>query len=180
MSVKGRPKSPVRKVIRMSKTSGGAGHGRILLDLILDRLENSGDKRPYIPPEQLARALRANPGVVLPPAIHNYLCDLLEDKVDRPRGRRKRSESAVRRLEMAAIPVIYERYLGWLMRRERSVGLAGWKAVRDQDWWQGPPSERAARMTRERLHLSIDWRRILNTVSEARKDRQSALGTRSR
>jgi hypothetical protein len=169
--MKGRPKPSARTVIRMSKTSGGSGYGRILLDLIVDRLENSGEKRPYIPPEQLARALRANPGGVLPPAIHNYLCDLLEDKVHRPRGRRKRSESAVRRLEMAATPVIYERYLGWLKRRERSVGLAGWKGVRDQDWWQGPPSERAARMTRERLRLSIDWRRILNIVSEARKNR---------
>ena len=171
MSAKGRPQPTTRTIIRMSKTSGGSGHGQILLDLILDRLENSGEKRPYIQPEVLARALRANPGVPLPPAIHSYLCDLLEDKVHRPRGRRMRSESAARRLEMAAIPVIYERYLGWLKRRERSVGLAGWKAVRDQDWWQGPPSERAARMTRERLRLSIDWRRILNIVSEARKNR---------
>ena len=50
-----------------------------------------------------------------------------------------------------------------------SMGLVGWKLIREADWWQGPPNERAARMTCRYLRLAMDWRRVQNIISKAKK-----------
>jgi hypothetical protein len=148
-----------------------AGYGPVRFYLILKKLRDTDMRHRYLPPAELARALRENPGVPLPPEIHDYLCEFLEGKIKARGGRPKVSENPVRLLKRVLVPVIYERYYGWLKQRQRSVGLEGWTLIRQAEWWQGPPSERAARMIARRLHPAIDWRRVLNIVSEANRER---------
>lgn len=152
----------------------------MLFTLIKKRLNSASNRRAYIPPEQIARALRKNPGVPLPPDIHEYLCDFLEGKIPAPTDRRPDFEKPLAQIKKALIPPTYARYLAWLKRRQRPKGhkrgerlaeLKGWKTIREADWWKGPPSVRAARMTRHHLGLAMDWRRVQNIVSEANKYR---------
>ncbi len=150
-------------------TPEASGYGKAMFVIIERRLKSSSKRRAYIPPEQIARALRENPGVPLPPEIHEYLCNLLEGKIKGPAGRPADSEFPLSQIKKTLIPPTYARYLAWLRRRKRSMGLKGWKPIREAVWWQGPPNERAARMTRRRLRLVIDWRRVKNIVSEANK-----------
>jgi hypothetical protein len=139
------------------------------LALLRTRLERSPGQQPYIPPAELAAILRANPGVVLPPSVLAYLCDVLDGKIRPPSGRQRDSEQPIRHLQRLFIPIVYGRYLAWLQRREKSVGLAGWRPIRDTAWWQGPPNERAARMTCRFLRLAMDWRRVHNIASAAKR-----------
>ncbi len=150
-------------------TSGASGYGKALFEIIERRLKSPSKRGAYIPPEQIARALRENPGIPLPPEIHDYLCDFLEGKILAPAGRRADSELPQSQINKILIPLFYARYLAWLRRRRRSMGLEGWKPIRDADWWQGPPNEQAARMTRHRLRLAIGWHRVQNIASEANK-----------
>ncbi len=152
-------------------TPEASGYGKALFTIIGKRLKSASRRRAYIPPEQIARALRENPGVPLPPEIRDYLCDFLEGKIPAPAGRPADVESPLSQIKKGLIPPTYLRYLAWLRRRKRSMELKGWKTIRDADWWQGPPNERAARMTRHRLGLAMDWRRVQNIVSEANKQR---------
>ncbi len=151
-----------------ASTPEARGYGKALFQIIGERLKSSSRRRAYIPPEQIARALRRNPGVPLPPEIHDYLCDLLEGKIQAPAGRRADSENPLAQIRRALAPLYYARYFAWLKKRKRSMRLEGWKLIREADWWQGPPSERAARMTSRRLRRAIDWRRVQNIVSEAK------------
>jgi len=170
-----------RKVVRQPTTkesarrpakramSGASGYGKMLFEVIGRRLKSSSKRPAYIPPEQIARALKENPGIPLPPDIHDYLCDFLEGKIRAPAGRPPVSEMPLSQIKKTLIPLTYARYLAWLKRRKRSMGLEGWNLIREADWWQGPPNERAARMTRRRLGLAMDWHRVQNIVSEAKK-----------
>ena len=148
-----------------------SGYGKSLFGIIEEQLESSSKQRVYIRPERIARALRENPGVPLPPTIHDYLCDFLEGKIRAPAGRRAVYEIPLAQIKKTLIPHVYARYHAWLRRRSRSVGLTGWQRIRDADWWEGPPHERAARMTRRKLRLAMDWRRVRNIVSDAKKER---------
>ncbi len=134
--------------------------------------------KQYVGPDELARVLRANAGAPIPPEIHDYLCDVLEGKVRAPAGRRADIEKPLPLIKKHLIPPTYARYLAWLKKRkrpkglkrgERSKELKGWKTIREADWWQGPPNERAARMTCRCLRPAMDWRRVQNIVSEANK-----------
>ena len=126
-------------------TPRASGYGKALFAIIGRQLKSSSKRRAYIPPEQIARALRENPGVPLPPEIHDYLCDFLDGKIRAPAGRPTDFENPLLRIEKSLISINYARYLAWLKRRRRSMGLDGWKLIREADWWQGPPNERAAR-----------------------------------
>jgi hypothetical protein len=150
-------------------TPEASGYGKVLFEIIRRRLKSSSKQRAYIPPEQIARALRKNPGIPLPPEIHDYLCDFLERKIPAPAGRPAHIEKPLSQIKKDLIPLRYARYLAWLKRRKRSMGLKGWKTIREADWWRGPPNERAARMTCRYLGLAMDWRRVQNIVSEANK-----------
>ena len=150
-------------------TPEASGYGSTLFYLIGERLNSPSKRRAYIPPKQIARALRENPGVPLPPDIHDYLCDFLEGKIPAPAGRPADFENPLTQIKKHLIPPTYARYLAWLKRRKRSMELKGWKTIRNADWWRGPPSERAARMTCRGLGLAMDWRRVQNIVSEAKK-----------
>lgn len=151
------------------QTPGASGYGKMLFGLIETQLKSSSKRRAHISSEQLARALRENAGVPLPPAIHDYLCDTLEGKIKAPGGRPPDVEDPVKQLKKVLIPLTYARYLTWLQKRNRTVGLEGWSRIREADWWQGPPNERAARMTRRRFGFAVDWPRVKNIVSEANK-----------
>ncbi len=150
-------------------TSEASGYGKALFEIIGKRLKSSSKRRAYIPPEQIARALRENPGIPLPPEIHDYLCDFLEGKVLAPAGRRADIEKPLAQIRKTLIPPTYARYLAWLRRRKRSMELEGWKQIREADWWYGPPNERAARMTCRRLRLAMEWRTVQNIASEANR-----------
>ena len=149
--------------------SGTRGYDKALFVIIERRLKASSKREAYIPPEEMARALRQNLGVPLPPAIHDYLCDFLEGKVRAPRGRPADTEKPWSQINKVLIPPTYERYYTWLKKRERSMGLRGWTLIRGADWWQGPPNKRAAQMTCRRLRLPMGWRRVQNIVSDAKK-----------
>ena len=150
-------------------TPGVSGYGKMLFAIIEKRLKSSSKRRAYIPPEQIARALRGNPGVPLPPEIHDYLCDFLEGKIQGPAGRPPDNEISLSQITKTLIPPTYARYLTWLQRREQSVGLNGWKLIREADWWQGPPNERAARMTCRLWARTLDWHTVQNIVSKSKK-----------
>ena len=150
-------------------TPEASGYGKALFAIIGKRLKSSSKRRAYIPPEQIARALRENSGIPLPPEIHDYLCDFLEGKILAPAGRPADSENPLSQIKKDLIPPTYARYLAWLQRRKRSMGLDGWKPIRDADWWDGPPNERAARMTCRYWRLTMDWRSVQNIASEAKK-----------
>ena len=150
-------------------TPDASGYGKVPFAIIVRQLKSSSKRRTYIPPAQIARALRKNPGVPLPPEIHDYLCDFLEEKILAPGGRPADSENPLSQIRKSFIPITYARYLAWLRRRKRSMGLDGWKLIREADWWHGPPNERAARMTCRRMRLAMGWRRVQNIASEANK-----------
>ncbi len=90
-------------------TSGTSGHGKALFAIIERRLKSSSKRGANIPPEQIARALRENPGVPLPPEIHDYLCDFLEGKIRVPAGRRADIEKPLSQIKKALIPSTYAR-----------------------------------------------------------------------
>ena len=163
-----RRRTPKKSAPRPAKgsTPEASGYGNTLFAIIRKRLNSPAKQRAYIPPEQIARALRKNPGVPLPPEIHDYLCDFLEGKIPAPAGRPSDIEKPLAQIKKHLIPPTYVRYLAWLKGRK---GLQGWKTIREADWWQGPPSERAARMTCRSLKLAMGWRRVQNIVSEANK-----------
>ncbi len=104
--------------------SEASGYGKALFVIIERRLKSPSKREAYIPPELLAQALRQNPGVPLPPAIHDYLCDFLEGKVRAPRGRPADTEKPWSQINKVLIPPTYERYYTWLKKRERSMCLS--------------------------------------------------------
>lgn len=146
------------------------GHAKALFIIIEKRLKSDSQWNAYISPKELVRALRANLDVPLPPEFHNYLCDFLEGKIKKPSGRPPDSKNPSAMLYKLLIPIFYERYYTWLNKRKKSIGIKGCKPIQKADWWQGPPNERAARMTCRRLVLPMDWRRVLNFISESKKD----------
>ncbi len=149
--------------------SEASGYGKALFVIIERRLKSPSKRESYIPPELLAQALRLNPDSPLPPAIYDYLCDFLEGKIRAPGGRPPDFENPLSQIKKVLIPATYERYYTWLKARKKSVGLTGWKPIQGADWWQGPPNERAARMTCRRLRPVMDWRTVQNIVSKANK-----------
>lgn len=168
-------KKPVRRPAKKKagptteQTPNPSGYGAMEFGLIEKRLKSSPKRRAYVPPEQIAQLLRQYPEIPLSPTIRDYLCDFLEGKIKAPAGRPSDLGNPVKLLKKALIPLTYERYLTWLQKRNRTVGLDGWKQIRNADWWKGAPNERAARMTSHRFEYSMDWRGIQNIVSKAKK-----------
>ena len=126
------------------------------------RLREDPDK--WFESQYILEALEANAREPIPQELREYLLRRLDREVPKPRGRKP--GGSVEQIRRNLIRHQYRRYLDWLTAREKSVGLRGWSLIRDAEWWQGPPSERAARMTKERCAPSISWERV----------RQIALG----
>jgi len=116
--------------------------------------------------EELAAVLAANSEVQLPAWFIELIVKSLRGELKKKRGRPKDdSPLSVIRFQLARAK--YHQYLTWLQKRQRSVGLNGWAAVRDQTWWTGPPHERAARMATGRWLRHMDWKAFLNRVSSS-------------
>ena len=137
-----------------------AAQGNILIRLI-EKAGNSPDE-PLL--RRVSRAVREHPSVFRTPEIRHFICDALDGRFSPPKGR-PRDDGPLFHRQAALMPIYYRRYLDWLRSRERTCGLGGWAAIKGRDWWQGPPNERAARMTCHALRLSMGWRRLQNIIS---------------
>ncbi|WP_420346178.1 hypothetical protein [Pelagibius sp.] len=129
----------------------------------IERRLTEGD---YVDPEELAANLRKHGQRPIPSHTLEYLCRHLEGKVPAPKGRRALPELEKHRQSMI-LRHVYQRTLAWLRQRKQRYGhLDGWPYIRNADWWQGPPHERAARMAAKRFRYGAEaWRSLLNEVS---------------
>lgn len=130
------------------------GHGNF--DWHLEKIV--ADKDAWIETSKLLDAIVSNSRVSVLDEFVEYLRRRLDGDITKPRGRRPGGISSEIRNEL--IRYHYRRHLDWLTIREKSQGLKGWSQIRDAEWWQGPPSERAARITKELWRQSIGWERV--------------------
>jgi hypothetical protein len=114
----------------------------------------------YLPTSvELTKLLKENADSPIP----HWLVPIIErrDQLRRRTGRPRKSVANEMQLSLATAK--YPRYLAWLRARDRRSGLRGWPAIRNKDWWTGPPHERAARMAMIRAKLlHTTWRTFLN------------------
>jgi hypothetical protein len=127
-----------------------------------ERIRSSEDV--WIETSKLLDAIRKNSSAPVPDEVLEYLRRRLDGEVPKPRGRRPGGTLSYLRNQL--ISIHYRRYFDWLEKREKTLGLDGWSLIRNVDWWEGPPSERAARMTQKRYGRYITWQSV----------RQIALG----
>jgi hypothetical protein len=111
----------------------------------------------------LASVLEANSEGPLPPWFVETLVKSLRGELKKRPGRPR--AGALSGIRLALAKAKYQDYLAWLQKRERSCGLEGWPAVRGNDWWAGPPHERAARIVTARWLKHMSWRAFLNRLS---------------
>ena len=129
------------------------------------RLE--ADPNLWIETNDIVTAISALAREPIPPNLLDYIRRRLDGTV---RKRQGRGRAATRRQEQGrnlAICVFFYRYEAWLTARARRHGLKGWAALAGADWWQGPPSERAARMVQRRIQQhNLSWRTIRNIAKD--------------
>ncbi|MGY4406860.1 hypothetical protein [Bradyrhizobium sp. USDA 3315] len=113
--------------------------------------------------EQLADILSANAHRPLPAWFLDLVAKALRGELKRRAGRPK--ERLIQQIRFAAATADYGPHLGWLTKRDRTSGLRGWSLLRHQDWWSGPPHERAAKIVIKKWRLPISWRSFLNRIS---------------
>ena len=118
--------------------------------------------------KELAEALRRHRDEPIPDKVFDHLCARLAG-TDKKRGRRP--DKLTEHIRAILVPIFYERYFDWLKLRKRRCGLEGWPRIREADWWQGPPHERAARMVAKRLFPNHTWRHVANFVSSQKRRR---------
>lgn len=128
------------------------------------------DESGWIETPKLLEAISKNSRAPIPDDVLEYLRRRLDGEIPKPRGRRP--GGTVRYLRNELIRFHYRRYLDWLTKRQGTIGIDGWKLIRDADWWQGPPSERAARMVKSRYGRSITWQRV-RQIALASGDREA-------
>ncbi len=112
---------------------------------------------------ELAAVLEANSEQPLPSWFVALIVKALRGELKNKRGRPK--QSTLSEFSFVVAEWKYRIYLAWLQKRQQSVGLEGWSAVRGTDWWTGPPYERAARMVTARWLRHMSWKAFLNRVS---------------
>jgi hypothetical protein len=135
--------------------------------LNLQRLMKEG-KVPA--PEQLAEVLEANAGQPLPSWFVTLVALALRGKLKKKRGRPlKADDDPYYAFQFQLAAAKYEIYLKWLQKRQRSLGLKGWSAVRGKDFWTGAPHEMAARMAIASWLPYMNWNSFLNEVSRLKK-----------
>ncbi len=126
------------------------------------RLERKPDS--HISSAELAAAIEFNRGEPIPGQILDYLCKYLSGDIQTKRGPKPKTLWVIA-YEVAAIEY-YAKMLKWLRQRKKTQGLEGWSAIKDAEWWQGKPAERAARMAQRRMLPNVDWRHIQNLASK--------------
>jgi hypothetical protein len=125
------------------------------------------DPNAWIETGQLVAIFVASAKEPIHPLLLEHVRRRLDGAVPKPRGRR--GPDAARRLSNELIACMFERYEAWLTKRKKTQGLNGWSCIRTANWWQGPPSERAARMVQKRLAANTTWERVRNIAYEQRK-----------
>ncbi len=123
----------------------------------------------WIETDILIAALRDNAREPIPEAVIDCLRQRLEGEARKQRGRGRSANSSTVELRNLLISSRFERYEAWLTARRARLGLNGWAAIRGTDWWQGPPSERAARMALRKIGLNMTWRRIQDIAYAQRR-----------
>jgi hypothetical protein len=113
--------------------------------------------------QQLAEIVEANAGTPLPSWLIELVAKGLRGELKQRPGRPK--QSAISKIQFALAESRYSRVLRWLQKREQKCGPGGWSILRGQDWWQGPPHERAARIVTARWLRHMTWRTFLNKLS---------------
>jgi hypothetical protein len=113
--------------------------------------------------EELAAVLDANSERPLPDWFIALIVMGLRGELKKRRGRPK--AGALSEIRIALAKEKYRRCLAWLQKRQNSSGLAGWSAVREKEWWTGPPHERAARIVTARWLKHMSWRSFSNLMS---------------
>jgi hypothetical protein len=116
--------------------------------------------------DELAAVLEVNSAEPLPAWFSALVVASLRGELKKKRGRPP-NDDALSDIRFQLARGKYPRYLAWLQKRDRSVGLKGWPALRGQHWWKGPPHERAARMATARWLRHVDWKTFLNRVSSS-------------
>lgn len=125
------------------------------------------DPKAWIETSYLLAEIKRNAREPIPQNILEHLSQRLDGTAKKRQGRGRRTPS--RDLTNWLIAASFERRESWLIWRQAMGGLKGWPRIQNADWWQGPPSERAARMVKERLGLNLGWERVRNIAYEARK-----------
>ena len=116
--------------------------------------------------DELATVLEANAEEPLPAWFSALVVQSLRGELKKKRGRPPKDD-ALSNIRFQLAMAKYRRYLTWLQKRQRSVGLDGWPALRGKHWWTGSPHERAARMATARWLRHMDWKAFLNRVSSS-------------
>jgi hypothetical protein len=125
------------------------------------------DPKTWIETHDLLAELKRNFRDPIPQAVLDHLRDRLDGTAKKRQGRGRGSAS--RRMRDILISVRFERTEAWLKAREAKYGLVGWEFIRTAEWWDGPPSERAARMVQRGLELNLDWQTVRNIAYDIRK-----------
>lgn len=126
------------------------------------------DPKAWIETHHLIAELKQNAREPIPQVVLDHLSDRLDGKARKRRGRGRPSPS--RKMRNLLIAAWFDTYENWLKARQAKHGLEGWSAIRDADWWQGPPSERAAHMTKRKFELNIGWEAIRNIAYDIHKN----------
>jgi hypothetical protein len=113
--------------------------------------------------QQLAEIVETNAGDPLPSWLIELVAKRLRGELKQRAGRPKQNTLSEMRFTVAKFQ--YTRVLRWLQKREQKYDLRGWSILRGQDWWQGPPHERAARIVTARWLRHMYWKSFLNKVS---------------
>jgi hypothetical protein len=129
------------------------------------------DPNAWIETEQLVAILLASAKEPIHPTLLEHVRRRLDGAVPKRRGRR--GPDPGRRFSNELIACKFELYEAWLTKRKKTQGLNGWSCIRTADWWQGAPSERAARMVQKRVAASTTWERVRNIAYEQRRRRSA-------
>ena len=132
-------------------------------DVIASRLER--EPKAWLPTEDLIAVLVANSTAAIPEVLLDHLRNRLDGTARKQRGRKK-PQKLFDAFRPVAAAGYYAELLPWLRKRQKTCGLNGWSCIRNADWWQGPPHERAARMTAARWMKHADWRSVANIISK--------------
>ena len=128
----------------------------------------AADRKAWIETGDLLADLVRNAREPIPEVVLGHLRTRLDGNARKRRGRGRRSPS--RDIRNMLITLKFEAFETWLDARQNTHGIDGWSAIRHADWWQGPPSERAARMARRRWAPSLGWERVRNIGYLLRKN----------
>ncbi len=127
----------------------------------------AADPESWIETRHLMAALERNAGRPIPALTLAHIGARLDGTAKKKRGRGRLTVNRV--LRDILIAAAFERREDWLNARLEKHGLIGWSAIRDAEFWHGPPSERAARMVQRGMEVNVSWETIRNIAYRIRR-----------